>query len=214
MSLTTSERLLILKRREYHEHDALITAFSPERGRLNLLARGLAKPQSKLAGHLEPLTIVDGLIVWSQRPLLSSVVSRQSFIGLKEQLAAVVLAGQVINRLLSWCPVGQALPAAWHDLVDLFTFWNQAPLGLATLTWSAQAAQWRLAHYLGYAPDLATGRIGDSQIIVPPAVVELLQQALTENWLELTKPVSSPTILEQTTDFFDQWFKFLDYNIC
>ena len=214
MSSTTSERLLILKRRQHHEHDAIITAFSPQRGRLNLLARGVAKPQSKLAGHLEPLTIVDGLIVWSQRPLLSSATSRQSFIGLKDQLAAIVLAGQVVNRLLAWCPVGQALPAAWHDLVDLFDFWNQAPRSLATLTWSAQIVEWRLAHYLGYAPDLSSGKITDSQIRVSAPVVQLLEQALTDDWLELTKPGPSPTILEQVPDFFNQWLNFLDNNLC
>ncbi|HNW56074.1 MAG TPA: recombination protein O N-terminal domain-containing protein [bacterium] len=214
MSQTTSERLLILKRREYHEHDAIITAFSPERGRLSLLARGLAKPQSKLAGHLEPITIVDGLIVWSHRPILSSTVSRQSFIGLKDQLAAVVLAGQVINRFLNWCLVGQAMPEAWHDLVDLFSYWNESPRSLATLTWTAQAAQWRLANYFGYAPDLSSGQIADSQIKVTASVGQLLDQALTDDWLELTKLSSSPTILEQVTDFFNQWLNFLDYNIC
>ncbi|NCU44638.1 hypothetical protein EOM71_03100, partial [Candidatus Falkowbacteria bacterium] len=154
MRRTTSERLLILKRRQYHEHDAIVTALSPQRGRLDLVAKGLSKPQSKLAGHLEPLTIVDSLIVWGSRPLLSAAVSRQSFGQLKSQLAAVVLASQIVNRYQRWCPLGQAIPAAWQDLFDLLVLWDQPNQSLATLTRGAQAIQWRLANHFGQAPDL------------------------------------------------------------
>lgn len=239
MRRTTSERLLILQRRQYQEHDAIITALSPQRGRLNLLVRGLTRPQSKLAGHLEPLTIIDGLIVWGQRPLLSAAVSRQSFGQLKDQLAAVVLASQVINRYQRWCPTGQALPAAWQDLVDLLTTWNQSIQSLATLTLGAQAIQWRLANHFGQAPDLhyclncrnnftasawwqpIEGGLFCSNCRPSDARFELSAEArhywlgmLDDQWLELTKSPPSPTILEQLTGFFNEWVNFLDNYIC
>ena len=239
MRRTTSERLLILQRRQHREHDALVTALSPQRGLLRLWCRGLFKPQAKLAGHIEPLTIIDGLIVWGQRPLLSAAVSRQSFGHLKSQLAAVVLASQIINRYQRWLPIDQAANEAWLDLFDLLTDWNQHTLGLNSLTLGAQAIQWRLGHRLGYVPDLqqcaycqqpltttAWWRPVDGGLVCAgcrPATAhqELSVKArqywlklLTDQWLELTKSSPSPTILEQLTGFFNEWVNFLDHYIC
>lgn len=238
MRRTTSERLLILKRRQYHEHDAIITALSPQRGRLDLLARGLSKAQSKLAGHLEPLTVIDALIVWGQRPLLSAAVSRQSFGQLKNNLVAVVLASQIINRYQRWYPIGQSISASWLDLINLLSDWDKPALALSRLTSGAQIIQWRLAGQLGYLPDLRYCA-GCRQIVefgywdveqaglfcqtcrptgpgnrLSAEVINYWQIALTDDWLQLTKNPPSPTILEQTSIFFNDWLNFLDYHVC
>jgi DNA repair protein RecO (recombination protein O) len=239
MRRTTSERLIILKRRQHNEHDAIITAFSPQRGCLRLLVKGLTKPQSKLAGHLEPLTVIDGLIVWGQLPLLSAAVSRQSFGNLKNQLAAVVLASQIINRYQRWCPLGQAMPDAWSDLLQLLTAWDNQPQSLVVMTLGAQAIQWRLAGQLGLIPDLdycitcrhhfdsaawwslnesglfcANCRPADATVQLAVATRHYWQMMLGDDWLELTKSLPSPTILEQITGFFNEWLNFLDNYVC
>ncbi len=239
MRRTSSERLLIIKRRSSNEHDAIITALSPQRGRLNLVARGLFKPQAKLAGHLEPLTVVDALIVWGQRPLLSSASSRQSFGRLKNNLAAVVLASQIINRYQRWCSVGQPILASWTDLITLLSDWdNSSIIALPVLTSGAQVIQWRLASHLGYLPDLqhcagCRRTITDGRWEIDQAglfcqtcrptglgqqlsaeVINYWQMALTADWLQLTKNPPSPTILEQTSIFFNNWLNFLDYHVC
>ncbi len=106
MRRTTTERLFIVKRTQEKDCRGKITVLSPQRGRLVLMAKGLFKPQSKLSGHLEPLTVVDGLIVWSQQPLLSAAVSRQSFLGIKNDLALTVAATELVRRLAEWWPPG------------------------------------------------------------------------------------------------------------
>ena len=239
MRRTTSERLLILQRRQCQEQDAIITAFRPQRGLLRLWCRGLFKPQSKLAGHVEPLTIIDGLIVWGQRPLLSAAVSRQSFGQLKSQLAAVVVASQIINRYQRWLTTGQVVAEAWSDFNELLTDWDRQPLSLNILTAGSQAIQWRLGNRLGYAPDLERcvncqqlfstsvwWRPFDGGLVCSncrPAAANLELSAvarqywlrlLTDEWLELTKSPLSPTILEQQTGFFNEWVNFLDHYIC
>lgn len=48
---------LILARASIREDDLLVTVYSRERGKLRLVARGAKKILSKLAGHLEPVTL-------------------------------------------------------------------------------------------------------------------------------------------------------------
>lgn len=47
---------VVIKRLYMGEADALLTFCTPETGRLRAVARGVRRPRSRLAGHLEPLT--------------------------------------------------------------------------------------------------------------------------------------------------------------
>lgn len=49
---------LVLRRRNIGEADSIFTLFSPDRGRFELVARGVRKARSRMRGHLEPLTHV------------------------------------------------------------------------------------------------------------------------------------------------------------
>ncbi len=53
---------IVLKRRELGEADRLLTVFSREQGKITLLAKGVRRPASRKAGHIEPFTHVDLLI--------------------------------------------------------------------------------------------------------------------------------------------------------
>jgi DNA repair protein RecO (recombination protein O) len=53
---------IVLKRRDQGEADRLLTVFTRDRGKLMLLAKGVRKPASRKAGHIEPFTHVDLLV--------------------------------------------------------------------------------------------------------------------------------------------------------
>jgi DNA repair protein RecO (recombination protein O) len=53
---------IVLKRRDMGEADRLLTVLTHERGKLALLAKGVRRPASRKAGHIEPFTVVDLLI--------------------------------------------------------------------------------------------------------------------------------------------------------
>lgn len=59
-------RALVLKRRDQGEADRVVTVYTPGMGKLVLLARGVRKPASRKAGHLEPFTHVDLVIARSR----------------------------------------------------------------------------------------------------------------------------------------------------
>jgi DNA repair protein RecO (recombination protein O) len=53
---------IILRRQDFGEADRILTVLTPEYGKLRLLAKGVRRPSSRKAGHLEPFTRVDLLI--------------------------------------------------------------------------------------------------------------------------------------------------------
>lgn len=53
---------IVLRRRDMGEADRLITVFTPDRGKVVLLAKGVRRAASRKAGHLEPFTHADLLV--------------------------------------------------------------------------------------------------------------------------------------------------------
>lgn len=51
-----------MRRRDMGEADRLLTVFTRERGKVNLLAKGVRRPASRKAGHIEPFTYTDLLV--------------------------------------------------------------------------------------------------------------------------------------------------------
>lgn len=47
---------MILRRQDLGETDRLVTLYTPEKGKLRAVAKGVRRPGSKVAGHLEPFT--------------------------------------------------------------------------------------------------------------------------------------------------------------
>lgn len=52
-------QIIILKRINFSEADRILTVITPDQGRLSLLAKGVRKSKSKLAGGLELLSVSD-----------------------------------------------------------------------------------------------------------------------------------------------------------
>ncbi len=54
---------IVLRRSDTGEADRILTLYTPERGKLHLVARGVRRPGSRMAGHIEPLTHSTFLVV-------------------------------------------------------------------------------------------------------------------------------------------------------
>lgn len=57
MNKSNTVEAIILSRRDFGEADRLITAFSLEKGKIKILAKGSRKIKSKMASHIEPFNI-------------------------------------------------------------------------------------------------------------------------------------------------------------
>ena len=58
-SRTYTSQGLVLKYFPYKEADLILTVLTKQHGKLQAIAKGARKPQSKCSGHVEPLTVVD-----------------------------------------------------------------------------------------------------------------------------------------------------------
>ncbi len=125
MEETKSLSAIILQRYDYREADSLVTVYTSSAGRLQLIARGTKKPQSKLAGSIEPITLAEIMIIPGRgRSYLGSAVTRCSFFSLRSDLNKLYYAGQAMRLFLRQTeenPGDEALFSllrAWLEVLD------------------------------------------------------------------------------------------------
>lgn len=95
-------KAIVLNRKPYRDYDALVSFYTLDQGYLVLLARGLQKEKSKLAGHLEPFNLVDLMIIKGrERYYIGSAISENSFLNIKSDYQRIWLAGEAISFVQS-----------------------------------------------------------------------------------------------------------------
>ncbi len=88
----TNERLyrtdaIILRRSDFGEADRLLTVFTPDRGKLRLMAKGVRKTTSRKAGHVELFMLTDMLIAHGRTwDIISQAEVVESYRDLREDL--------------------------------------------------------------------------------------------------------------------------------
>lgn len=93
-------RAIVLSRYDISEYDAIVLFYSLDFGKISILAKGLKRPKSKLAGHLEPLNLVELMIIEGrEKNYVGSAISDNSFLGIKNSYNKLVLAGSAIKFL-------------------------------------------------------------------------------------------------------------------
>jgi DNA repair protein RecO (recombination protein O) len=102
MEDSKSTLALILNLKPYKEADALATVYTKDLGRLELLVKGIKKPQSKLAGHLDTLLLSKIMIIKGKGfDHLSAAVIENSFLNLREDYDKVICAEEIVKLFLS-----------------------------------------------------------------------------------------------------------------
>lgn len=64
-------KAIVISQKAINEHDCLLSFYTLEFGRTSFLARGLKKPNSKLAAHLDLLNLVDLMIIKGRKEIMS-----------------------------------------------------------------------------------------------------------------------------------------------
>jgi DNA repair protein RecO (recombination protein O) len=113
-------RAVILSRRDYNDADRILTVFTPELGKRELIAKGIRKTTSRKAGHLEPLSHTSLLVAQARTwDIITEAVTVESFRHLREDLDAIGCASYVSEVVISFTEADDDSQPLW-DLL-LFT---------------------------------------------------------------------------------------------
>lgn len=93
-------KAIVISQKAVSDHDSLISFYTLEFGRVSYLAKGLKKPNSKLAGHLDLLNLVDLMIIKGrEKDYVGSAISENCFLGIKADYDKTITAGYGLNFL-------------------------------------------------------------------------------------------------------------------
>lgn len=196
---------IILSRRDFREHDQIISLYTKEFGKLALLARGVKKITSKQSAHLEPFSIADiSIVKGKELDHLTTAQSIALFSGIRSNMHKSILAGyaahafddlthrdapdpRLYDLLSSWLLHLDATPAARALLLDALIFRLFALLGFVpVLDCSAlSGAPYRGGDRWKFLPD-AGGLVKDKESSegtpILPADVVFLNDVLYQSF--------------------------------
>ncbi|MEZ4834922.1 MAG: DNA repair protein RecO [Caldilineaceae bacterium] len=87
---------VVLRRRDQGEADRVLTVFTPDQGKRDLIAKGIRKTTSRKAGHLELFTHVSMLVAQARTwDIVTEATAVESFRHLREDLDSISRAAYV-----------------------------------------------------------------------------------------------------------------------
>jgi DNA repair protein RecO (recombination protein O) len=152
-------RGIVLSRTDYGEADRIITMLTPDHGKLRLMARGVRKPRSKLAGGIELFSISDLSFIRGRGEIgtLVSIRLVKHYGHIVQDITRVQLGYELI-KMLNKVTEDQPEPEYFELLEQAFAALNDADidLNLIRLWFGAQ-----LLRQAGHRPNLQTTMQGD-----------------------------------------------------
>ncbi|HXH22997.1 MAG TPA: DNA repair protein RecO [Dehalococcoidia bacterium] len=95
---------IVLRQRKLGEADKIVTLFSPNKGKLDAVAKGVRRTRSRLAGHLEPLTHGSYLLAEGRDlDIVTQAETLDAHPGLRldlERMSRGLYCAELVDRLL------------------------------------------------------------------------------------------------------------------
>lgn len=148
---------LVIRRRDHADADRILTLFTPDQGRVEVIAKGVRKITSRKAGHLEPFTHSSLLLAEARTwPIVTEAVTVESFRHLRDDLDAIVRAGYMAELADAFAESDDEHRPLWDLLLPCLRALDDAAAGAATFDRNVLLA-WYLLHLLsltGFQPQL------------------------------------------------------------
>lgn len=142
---------IVIKQSKFGEIDKILTIYTPELGKLRVVARGACRPGSKLGGNVEPLTY--SLLMLARGRNLDIVTQSQTidgFLALKSDLWLMAYGLYILELVDSFTVENSANRPLFDLLLDALHWLSQADSNEIVLRYF----ELQLLHYLGYRPEL------------------------------------------------------------
>jgi DNA repair protein RecO (recombination protein O) len=136
---------IVLRRTDFGEADRLLTAFTPERGKIKLIAKGARKPTSRKSGHVELFSYGQFLVaVGRELDIITQAETLEPYLPLREDLLRTTYAYYVAE-------LADAFTGERDENRPLFDLLRDAFGWLCTAQDLALAARYYEMHLLGLA---------------------------------------------------------------
>jgi len=93
---------IVLRQRKLGEADKIVTLYTPNYGKLEAVAKGVRRPRSRLAGHLEVLTYTSAMLAQGRNlDVVTQAQTIESFAPLREdlhRLSRALYAAELVDR--------------------------------------------------------------------------------------------------------------------
>ncbi|MFH1255642.1 MAG: DNA repair protein RecO [bacterium] len=154
MEETYNIKALILNRKPFSENGSSVTVYSENFGKLELIARGTKKIKSKLACHLEPISLSDIMVVKGRRHnYIGAVESENCYASIKNDFDKIKAAGEAVKVFNLIIKAGEKDREIFYLLKNYFDFLNGAA-GKTDYDLSAKLFILKLLIKAGHGPEL------------------------------------------------------------
>jgi DNA repair protein RecO (recombination protein O) len=110
---------VVLRRRDLGETDRILTLYTPQQGKVSAIAKGVRKPSSRKAGHLELFTHSQLLVARGRNlDIITQAEAIHDYRALREDLDRVTYAHYVVELLDRFASEGQENQPAFALLVE------------------------------------------------------------------------------------------------
>jgi DNA repair protein RecO (recombination protein O) len=144
---------IVLGRRDYGEADRILTLYTPDRGKLTAIAKGVRRLTSRQCGQVELFSLAHVLLAQGRTmEVVTQAEMIEPFAGLRGDLGRTTYAYHIAETTDRFVREGAGSPAAFRLLLDTLAALSCAPEPSIT----ARYFELRLLDLLGYRPDLHT----------------------------------------------------------
>jgi DNA repair protein RecO (recombination protein O) len=142
---------IVLRRKDFGEADRVLTLFTPELGKVRVVAKGIRKPRSRKAGHLELFTR-SRLLVAKGRDLdiVTQAETLSAYRPLREYLLRGAYASYAVELLDKFTPDGQENREVYDLLSQALDWLCHSP----DLALTARYYELQLLALAGFQPQL------------------------------------------------------------
>jgi DNA repair protein RecO (recombination protein O) len=153
---------IVLRHQEYAEADRLLTVFTPEHGKLRLIAKSVVKPGGRKTGHVELFTRSAMLITWGREiHIVSQVEMQEPYLPLREDIARAAYSNYLVELLDQFIDFEEANRAAYHLLNAALGWLCEAEADLPLV---ARFFELKLLSSVGFEPSLFRCAVGQEEI--------------------------------------------------
>ena len=142
---------IVLRQQVFGEADRILTLLTPDRGKLAAIAKGVRRPSSRKAGHLDLFMRADVLLAIGRNlDIVNQAQAIDPFRALREDLLRSSYASYCVELLDRFTPEGETNHELYRLLVDTLTRVN----GIDNLALTARYYELHLLAIVGFRPEL------------------------------------------------------------